>query len=316
MSEKGRPGRIEPGPLRGQISARAWNRAQDAADIVLGQRSDGTAAGPSDASPAYTGILAKNDTATVVNRWGVLSVAGVVFTPSGATGNATQQFQDQPVLSGGLPTGGSAFVVAVEPIAAGKIGRVAVAGVVQAKINITDAGHGFAKAKDGDLTQLSSADAGDAKILWKEGSTGPAKWAIVRFGGAGGGSIRLAKTSSDWAKGSSMSLAVYGGTPGSETATGETVTAYNNFGKVLSGKWVMIGEDPDGNNYLIAPESDQVEVVYTAEIVSTTTSGVTTSNLVFRRKKVWVHSIEEGTPVEIGITECITPYGPTGATGS
>lgn len=126
--------------------------------------------------------------------------------------------------------------------------------------------------------------------------------------GAGGGSVRLARTSSDWAKGSSMSLAVYGGTPGSETATGETVTAYNNFGKVLSGKWVMIGETPDGNNYLIAPEADQQDVVYLAEITSTTSAGVTTSKLVFRRKKVWVHSIEESTPIELPLTECVTPY--------
>ena len=126
--------------------------------------------------------------------------------------------------------------------------------------------------------------------------------------GAGGGSVRLAKTSSDWAKGSSMSLAIYGGTPGSETATGETVTAYNNFGKVLSGKWVMIGENPEGQNYLIAPESDQQDVVYLAEITSTTSGGVTTSKLVFRRKKVWVHSIEESTPIEIPLTECVTPY--------
>lgn len=126
--------------------------------------------------------------------------------------------------------------------------------------------------------------------------------------GAGGGSVRLAKTSSDWAKGSSMSLAVYGGTPGAETATGETVTAFNNFGKVLSGKWVMIGENPDGNNYLIAPEADQVELVYSAEIVSTTAGGVTTSKLVFRRKKVWVHSIEEGTTVELGLAECVPTY--------
>jgi hypothetical protein len=70
----------------------------------------------------------------------------------------------------------------------------------------------------------------------------------------------------------------------------------------------MIGENAEGQHYLIAPESDQVELVYTAEIVSTTASGVTTSKLVFRRKKVWVHSIEEGTPIEIGMTECVTPY--------
>ena len=37
-------GRIEPGqPLRSAISARAWNRAQDAADLVLGQQGGITA---------------------------------------------------------------------------------------------------------------------------------------------------------------------------------------------------------------------------------------------------------------------------------
>ena len=37
-------GRIEPGqPLRGAISARAWNRAQDAADLVLGVNTGVTA---------------------------------------------------------------------------------------------------------------------------------------------------------------------------------------------------------------------------------------------------------------------------------
>jgi len=210
MSEKGRPGRIEAGPIRGQISARAWNRAQDAADIVLGQSPDGVADGPSAGPPAYTGILAQNSTTGTVNRWGVLSVAGVVFTPSGATGNATQQFQDQPVLSGGLPTGGSAFIVAVEPIAAGKIGRTAVAGVVQTKLNVTDAGHAFATAKDGDLTQLSSAASGDVQILWKEPGTGSSKWAIVRFG-AGANNNRLGKVSGTWSKGATASVTQWKG---------------------------------------------------------------------------------------------------------
>ena len=240
MSEKGRPGRIEPGPLRGQISARAWNRAQDAADIVLGQSADGAAEGPSAGPPAYTGILAQNSTTGVVNRWGVLSVAGVVFTPSGATGSATQQFQDQPVLSGGLPTGGSAFVVAVEPIAAGKIGRVAVAGVVQAKINITDAGHGFAKAKDGDLTQLSSADTGDAQILWKESGTGASKWAIVRFGGAAGSAgSRLGKVTGTWAKNATASVQQYSGA--GAIVTGSSFVAINRAQTVTGptgGFWV------------------------------------------------------------------------------
>jgi hypothetical protein len=212
-------GRIQPGPVRGQLSARAWNRAQDAADIVLGQRSDGTAAGPSDGPKPYTPILAKNTTTGTVNRWGVLSVAGVVFTPSGATGNATQQFQDQPVLSGGLPTGGSSFVVAVEPIAAGKIGRVAVAGVVQAKVNVVSESDTFATAKDGDLTQLSSASSGEATILWKESGTGAGKWALVRFGAAGAAGIRLGKVTGTWSKGATASVTHWKG-DGSQAVTG------------------------------------------------------------------------------------------------
>jgi hypothetical protein len=195
------------------------NRAQEAANIVLGQRPNGTADGPSAGPVPYTPILAKNNTTGAVRRWGVLSVAGVVFTPSGATGNATQQFQDQPVLSGGLPTGGSSFVVAVEPIAAGKIGRVAVAGVVQAKINVVSESDTFATAKDGDLTQLTSASSGEATILWKESGTGAGKWALVRFGAAGAAGIRLGKVTGTWSKGATASVTHWKG-DGSQPVTG------------------------------------------------------------------------------------------------
>jgi len=215
----GAPNRIKPGPLRGQISARAWNRAQDAADIVLGDRYGQAGEAQIDGPKPYTPILARNSTTGTVNRWGVLSVAGVVFTPSGATGNATQQFQDQPVLSGGLPTGGSSFVVAVEPIAAGKIGRVAVAGVVQAKINVVSESDTFATAKDGDLTQLTSASSGEATILWKESGTGAGKWAIVRFGAAGAAGIRLGKVTGTWSKNATASVTHWKG-DGSQAVTG------------------------------------------------------------------------------------------------
>lgn len=229
-------GRIQPGPIRGQISARAWNRAQDAADIVLGERFSAVGPGPSDSLPPYTPILVKNGTASACNRWGVLSVAGVVFTPSGTTGAATQQFQDQPVLSGGLPTGGSAFIVAVEPIAAGKVGRAAVAGVVQAKINVTDAAHTFATAKDGDVTQLASAASGEATILWKESGTGSSKWAIVRFGAAGGSSasIRLGKVTGTWSKGATASVTHWKG-DGSAAVSGPVTFSAINRAQTITG---------------------------------------------------------------------------------
>jgi hypothetical protein len=251
----GAPNRIKPGPLRGQISARAWNRAQDAADIVLGDRYGQSAAAQTDGPKPYTPILARNSTTGTVNRWGVLSVAGVVFTPSGATGNATQQFQDQPVLSGGLPTGGSSFVVAVEPIAAGKIGRVAVAGVVQAKINVVSESDTFATAKDGDLTQLTSSSSGEATILWKESGTGAGKWALVRFGAAGAAGIRLGKVSGTWSKGSTVTVTQWKG-DGSTTVSGPsgplTFTAINRAQTVTGptgGYWVGC-ESIDGTWHL------------------------------------------------------------------
>ena len=248
-------GRVTPGPIKGQLSARALNRAQEAANIVLGQRPNGTADGPSAGPAPYTPILAKNNTTGAVRRWGVLSVAGVVFTPSGATGNATQQFQDQPVLSGGLPTGGSSFVVAVEPIAAGKIGRVAVAGVVQAKINVVSESDTFATAKDGDLTQLTSSSSGEAQILWKESGTGASKWAIVRFGGSGGASIRLGKVTGTWSKGATASVTQWKG-DGSQAVTGASgpakFTAINRAQTVTGptgGFWVGC-ESIDGTWHL------------------------------------------------------------------
>jgi hypothetical protein len=248
-------GRVTPGPINGQLSARALNRAQEAANIVLGQRPNGTAEGPGFGAAPYTPILAKNATSSTVNRWGVMSVAGVVFTPSGATGNATQQFQDQPVLSGGLPTGGQSFVVAVEPIAAGKIGRVAVAGVVQAKINVVSESDAFATAKDGDLTQLTSSSSGEATILWKESGTGAGKWALVRFGAAGAAGIRLGKVSGTWSKGSTTTVTQWKG-DGSAAVSGPsgpaTFTAINRAQTVTGpsgGYWVGC-ESIDGTWHL------------------------------------------------------------------
>lgn len=245
-------GRVTPGPIKGQLSARALNRAQEAAEIVLGQRDNGTAGGPSVGPVPYTPILARNNTTGAVRRWGVLSVAGVVFTPSGATGNATQQFQDQPVLSGGLPTGGSAFVVAVEPIAAGKIGRVAVAGVVQAKVDIVSSSHTHVKAKDGDLTQLITAGNGDAEILWKESGTGTGKWAIIRFAGGGGDTefVRLGKVSGTWTKGATASVQQHRGD--GSMMTGSTFVAINRAQTVTGptgGYWVGC-ESIDGTWHL------------------------------------------------------------------
>lgn len=170
-------GRLEPGqPLRGAISARAWNRAIDAADVVLGDRYGvGGESGGGGLKP-YTWAYCKSSVS--VARWGVLAITGVDITPTSTEGDtATRSFQDCPVLTGGTPSATTtAWCVAVEPIASGKIGRVAVAGVVQCKLSVGDSSHAFARAK-ASTSELETATSGEGLILWKG-----AGWALVRLG--------------------------------------------------------------------------------------------------------------------------------------
>lgn len=176
-------GRIEPGqPLRSAISATAWNRAQDAADVVLGQRPGFSADGVQGPSAPYTSVLCRNDSGSAVPRWGVLAIDGVVVTPSGPSGPATSTFQEQPIVVGNTPTSTTqALCVAVEPIKASGFGRVAVHGVVQVKLEVIDAAHTFARCK-ASTSELVTDWGGPTHILWKESGTGAGKWGLARIG--------------------------------------------------------------------------------------------------------------------------------------
>jgi hypothetical protein len=58
-----------------------------------------------------------------------------------------------------------AFVIALEPIASGKIGRAACGGVFAVIVNILNANHKYATVKNGDATQLQSAGCGSVQLL-------------------------------------------------------------------------------------------------------------------------------------------------------
>ena len=210
-------GRIEPGqPLRGAISARAWNRAQDAADLVLGAN-PGTAGVPgSTAITPYTWAYCKPS--VTVARWGVLAITGVAITPTSSSGGATASFEEMPVLTGGTPSATTtAWCVAVEPIAANAVGRVAVGGVVQLKA--------------ADLGKASGAH-----VLWKDST-----WALIRMQA---GVIR-GTFSGTWTKGSTTTVT-------DAVISGATYTA-KNYIATLSGsvcliayvadEWVLVGWD-------------------------------------------------------------------------
>lgn len=155
--------RAQPGE-RLRIPAAAWNRLMDnAMQMPLASQGD-------EFSYRRTNfrIYCQNKTSGTIPQWGVLHIDGVLPTPSGATGAATNQFQTFPAISGITPTGTTqaGFVVAVEQIERDKLGMVAIDGVVQVKLDIKDPSHRFAKPKPGSTSQLETAASGDASILW------------------------------------------------------------------------------------------------------------------------------------------------------
>ena len=67
--------------------------------------------------------------------------------------------------------------------------------------------------------------------------------------------LKLGKTTVQWSKGTTATIAIYsGGTAGSETQTGTLAGAINKFADVQSSKWVMLGLGPLNAWYLISAE--------------------------------------------------------------
>lgn len=122
-------------------------------------------------------VLVRNATALVVPRWGVLQPSGIEIDP-GDGDIPRRQFESMPCLVGVEPSStDDRFVIAIEPIGAGKIGRAAIAGVTAAKLTGGDANSKWAKSQPGGVNSLLAGKAGPAEILWRNGS-----WGLVRIG--------------------------------------------------------------------------------------------------------------------------------------
>ena len=139
----------------------------------------------------HSGIVqVRNDSGSDRDRFDVLGIASPIFSPA----IDVDAFKNQPAISCVTPAADHVgkFVILLEPLAAGSIGRAMAAGVCPAKIDITDTNHGYADAADGQTGNLDSSSSGAAQILWAESGTG-VKWTLVRWGAASGGSTDSAK---------------------------------------------------------------------------------------------------------------------------
>ena len=165
-------------PLR--IPAKVWNLVIDAVRAHLSQ------AGPSGGSGGFASsdsgvVMVRNDSGADRDAFNVLGIDDVEFDPA----TDLESFQYYPILSGITPTvadHAGRFVVLLDPVAAGEIGRAVASGVVPVQVDVVAESDTFADVKDGDVASLASGATGSATILWKPAGTG-LKWCIVRLGG-------------------------------------------------------------------------------------------------------------------------------------
>lgn len=207
----------------------------------------GFKAGPLEGyEPGRNIILGRNNTGADLPRWGVMRISGIEVDPA-ADDKGRRSFEEMPCVTGAKPnaTTGGKFVIAVEPIKSGKIGRVCAAGIVQAKVSFSSAGHTRAKPKDDTVDNLESASSGPAEILWSAGTSGE-QWALVRFGG-GGLALKVGKVSDEWPIDTCADVTIWsdGGVvcePAEMWPTEVVEGVLNVSHNVMAGSWVVIGK--------------------------------------------------------------------------
>lgn len=169
-------GRIEKGQsVATAISARAWNRAQQAADVVLGVEPSAEVPSRQSQPLPYSWVYAKMAVDVAVGD--AVGLTGFYTDPS-RPGEYTlpenELLRDVPVMSGTAVGEGqgfrytenqSAVGIAVEPIKAQSVGRVAVSGVVTCDVWCKKAWHAYARPSETGRRQLESAPNGNIQIL-------------------------------------------------------------------------------------------------------------------------------------------------------
>jgi hypothetical protein len=140
-------------------------------------------------------VYGRNDSGADLARWSVAGVSGLVFLPV----DQGDAFGSPVVLTLVAPTvadHAQRFVVAVEPIAAGAIGKVALSGVTTARVlnptNLLNPTHAALAADDTGPAYLAAATSGPVELIWIEnaGTPGtpppePTNLAVIRFGSVG-----------------------------------------------------------------------------------------------------------------------------------
>lgn len=171
-------GRIEKGQsVATAISARAWNRAQQAADVVLGVQ-PGIEAGNGAGHLPYTWIYAY--VAEDTERFECLRLTRFYRGPwndveyavaDTLTDSQAKMQQEIPVVVAGRESayqaeGYNTYGITVDPIKAGSIGRIAISGVVACNVYCRQAWHNYAVSAPDGTGRLWSAPFGCIQIMF------------------------------------------------------------------------------------------------------------------------------------------------------
>ena len=173
--------------------ATMWNAMVEAGEQVQAGRFN---------QPGGSPRARKTDIIECKNLSGAARARGEVL--GAFTNPFTNIERDNIKLGGAAPTAGGHVGVVLDPIASTKFGRVQLAGVCVAKVNISDADHEFAEIDPGEYV-LVSAEEGQIGIVYAPSGTG-VKDCVVRLGGGGGGgggelSLFLYEMTGDWVLG-------------------------------------------------------------------------------------------------------------------
>jgi len=160
-----------------KISAGQWNAMLDAARKAKGGQFATGAVGSDEVR--QSGIVkVRNATGADVGRFGVLGIDSPIIAPAANLA----EFKRQVAIEGVTPNTDyhrGRFVILLEPLAAGAIGRACISGVCAAQVTVADPDHRYADISDGVTTGLVSNATGGAQVLWKDPGS---YWGIVRLG--------------------------------------------------------------------------------------------------------------------------------------
>jgi len=257
--------KVQPGdPLR--IPAATFNTLIDVARAHLARKQN--VGGQSQAASPPPGVILtiRNDSGSDRDRFEVLGLDEPVFPPEDNTADMSRG----PVMSCVYPVDPDhrgAFVVLLEPIAAGAIGRAMIQGAVPVQVDFADTDpNTWADIADGVAANLKAGATGSARILWRTGDPGDTgvEWCICEL--TGGSDRCVAVTSDD-------------STPAALRSTDEEVEDKPH--KVVGDDEEQIDETPADDGWIAcevlgAAEANQQLVIghkHTGETLDTTAYG-------------------------------------------